>query len=370
VQSADGQNRLQLGVTIHADARFGFGDDAGVLADAFAIRRGRASLRGRVAGRFEFVFSPDFAGGAGIQDAYIETRFSPAFRLRFGKAKTPFGHERLQGVNSLMFLERALSNGLAPNRDIGLQALGDVAGGLLSYAGGVVNGVRDGGSSDGDSDDNKELAGRVVVRPWTRSPSSPLAGLGAAISATTARQMTAAGLPVYRTPVFQQTFLSYTGATADGRINRISPHVFYYRGAFGGFGDFVQSRQPVRRGDVAEPVTHRAWQVAASWVLTGESAADTGVQPRRAFDFGQGGWGALQVAARYHAMSVDRAAIDLGLAAPGSSGRARAWSAGVNWYLSRTVKYVFLFERTTFTDHVTTEREPETVFAFRTLFAF
>jgi phosphate-selective porin OprO/OprP len=371
IQSADGQHRLQLGLLVQADGRFAVDDDARALTDTFAVRRLRPYLRGRVGDRWEFYFNPDVAGSTvAIQDAYIDTRFSTAFRLRVGKAKTPFGHERQQAASNLLFLERGFPTAIAPNRDVGIQVLGDLAGGVVSYAAGVGNGLRDGASGDLDADDNKEVAGRLVVKPFNRTPTSLLGGLGVALSGSTARQTTAASLPLYRTAVFQQTFFSYAGATADGRLRRYSPYVFYYRKVFGAFGEYVTSEVPVKKGAVREQVGHHAWQAAASWVLTGESATEGGVVPRNNFNFGNGHWGALQIAARYQALEVDRAAFDRGLAADGSNRTATAWSTGLNWYLTRNVKYVFLFERTVFDGDVHGTRRPENVFAFRTQLNF
>jgi phosphate-selective porin OprO and OprP len=369
MQSPDGQNRLQISVMIHADGRFAPGEDT--LVDTFAIRRGRASFRGRIADRFEFYFNPDFAGGVlTVQDAYVETRFASSFRVRLGKQKAPVGNERAHTITNLLFLERALPTALTPNRDVGIQVLGDIAGGRLTYGAALMNGVRDGASADLDTDNNKELDGRVVVRPFVRNASDPLSGLSVALSGSTSRQTTAQGLPAYRTTVFQQTFFSYAGATADGRLNRVSPYVSFYRKAFGGFAEVSRSSVPVTKGSVTERIAHRAWQAAASWVVTGETATEAGVQPKTAFNFGQGGWGALQVAVRYHTLSIDQAAFALGLAAGDASRKARAWSAGANWYLNRNVKYVFLFERTTFAGTLISNRPPETVVAFRTQLAF
>ena len=82
-----------------------------------ALRRLRPYLRGRFSKRFEFYFNPDFAGGTlVVQDAYVDTIFSPAFRIRAGKGKTPFGLERLHSASNLLFFNRALPTALVPNR--------------------------------------------------------------------------------------------------------------------------------------------------------------------------------------------------------------------------------------------------------------
>ena len=182
----------------------------------------------------------------------------------------------------------------------------------------------------------------------------------------------AVGLPAFRTTTLLQPFFSYaagaTPAVADGIRTRYSPSIWYLRGPFGGWGEYVRSEVPVRRGNVVQDVAHEAWQVAASWVLTGEAATDSSapLRPRNNFDFGNGHWGAFQVSARYHVLEVDEKAIAFDLAAAGSSRKAAAWTLGLRWYLSGNVTYTVNFERTVFDGNPKGPRRAENGLAFRT----
>ena len=378
IESGNGDFRLQIGLLVHADGRFAADDTNNQVVDTFAIRRARPYLRGRLARRFEFYLNPDFAGGTlVVQDAYIDTVFAPSFRVRAGKAKTPFGFERLHSASNLLFMERAFPNTLVPNRDVGVQVLGDISGGVVSYLAGVSNGVVDGGSGDLDTTDSKDIAGRFVVRPFNKAAATNAArGLGLAISGSRGRQTGTGTLPTLRTVILQQTFFSYatagTAATADGVRTRYSPQIWYFYKAFGGWGEYVHTDTPVRRGADAADVSHDAWQVAGSWVLTGEAATDAGagVRPRVPFNFGNGGWGAFQVAARYHELTVDDEAFTFNLAAPGASRSAEAWTLGLNWYLTGNVRYTFNYERTVFDGDANGPRRAENALAFRTQINF
>src|SRR5437773_161369 len=207
VQSADGDFRLQIGLLLHADGRFAPADSNEAVVDTFGFRRARPYLKGRFARRFEFFFNPDFAGGTlVVQDAYVDTVFAPAFRIRAGKGKTPFGLERLHSASNLLFFDRALPTALVPNRDIGIQILGDISGGVVSYLAGVMNGVPDGGSGDSDTSDSKDVSGRLIVRPFNKIARSPVRGLGLAISGSDGRQTGPLALPSFRTPSLLQPF--------------------------------------------------------------------------------------------------------------------------------------------------------------------
>jgi phosphate-selective porin OprO/OprP len=377
IESGNGDYRLQIGLFIHGDGRFALDDENGQVVDTFAVRRGRPYLRGRVARRFEFYFNPDFAGGTlVVQDAYLDTIFAPALRVRVGKGKTPFGMERLHSASNMLFMERALPNALVPNRDVGVQVLGDIKGGLVSYLGGVMNGVADGASADVDTTDSKDVSGRFIVRPFNSLPAAhPARGLNLAISGSTGRATGAAALPTVRTQILQQPFFTYAtaaGVVADGTRTRYSPQAWYFHKAFGGWMEYVHTSTPVRRGTLTEDVASDAWQLAGSWVLTGENATDaaSGIRPRNNFDFGNGHWGAFQVAARYHELTVDDAAFASALASPGASRKAAAWALGLNWYLTGNIRYIVNFERTVFDDGADGARHPENALGFRTQLFF
>ena len=365
IQSAMGDYRLQIGLLLHADGRFALDDEDADVVNTFALRRVRPYLRGRLAQRFEFYVNPDFANGiVVVQDAYIDTRFSPAFIVRLGKGKTPFGLERLVPVSSLLFYERALPTALVPNRDVGIQVLGDIPGGVVSYAAGVLNGVPDGGSADFDTNDGKDLVGRIAIRPLGAPSKTPWSGLTLAIAGTTGNQ--AGPLATIRTSSLLQNFLTYAGATADGRLNRYSPQASYYFKRAAALAEYVHTRVPVRRGSVRQEIAHEAWQIAGAFVLTsGDTATERGVRPQHNVDFGHGHIGALQVGARYHTLSVDDEAITLGLASADSSREAKAWAVGLNWYLNPYVKYVVDFERTRFYGYDAAVRHAENAIRFR-----
>jgi len=373
IQSADGDFRLQIGLLVHADGRFALDDPDDAIVNTFAFRRLRPYLRGRLARHFEIYFNPDFAGGTlVVQDAYVDTIFAPAFRIRAGKGKTPFGLERLQSASNLLFFNRALPTAVAPNRDIGIQVLGDISGGVVSYMAGVMNGVPDGGSADGDTNDSKDLSGRVIVRPFKRAPTSALNGLSLAIAGSIGRQTGAAALPVFKTQSIEQQYFAYNGASADGVRRRYSPQASYYYKTFGGFAEYAHSEMPIVKRSLREKIADEAWAVSGSIVLTGEAATDAaaGVRPRANFDFGNGHLGAFQIAARYQTLTIDDRAFALNLAAPGSSRKAAGWTLGLNWYLTPNFKYVFNFERTVFDGDSKGPRKAECALLFRTQVAF
>ena len=373
VQSANGDYRLVLGMVAQIDGRFSI-DDPLPITNTFTVRKFRPTFSGRVARYFDFKVMPDFGNGTTVvQDAYVDIRFAPAFRVRTGKDKTPVAYELLQGDAFLLFPERALASSLVPNRDIGIQAQGELHGGKVSYAGGMFNGVPDGTSSTTEIDQNndKDLAGRIVLQPFrvaAGAPARALAGLGVHVGGSHGTQNGA--LAAFRTSVGQTYFSYVTGATARGDRTRVSPAVFYYYRSLGVFAELMHSSQDVVRGDIVRQVTNRAWEATASYVLTGEAASDRGVRPRNNFDPAAGHWGALQLLARYTELTVDRDVFTAALAAPGASRTAQSWTVAANWYPNPAIKWYATFERTVFDGRADGPRSAENVVLFRAQLAF
>jgi phosphate-selective porin OprO/OprP len=368
LQAPNGDYRLVLGMVAQIDGRFSV-DDPLPITNTFTIRKIRPTFSGRVAKFFDFKVMPDFGNGTTVvQDAYFDIRFSPAFRVRSGKDKTPIGYELLQGDAFLLFPERALASSLVANRDVGIQVQGDVVDGKLFYAGGVFNGVPDGTSSTTELDTNntKDLAGRVVWQPFksATTPAGPLNGLGFQVGGSTGQQ--GGALPSFKTSV-QQTYFSYaSGAAASGERRRVSPAIFYYYKAFGAFAEFMRSSQSITLAGAQTDVANQAWEVTGSFVLTGEAASDRGVRPKSSFDPATGKWGALQVLARYSELAVDPVAFAAGLAGVGASRVAQSFTLAANWYPAAYIKYYATFERTVFSG----TRPAENVILFRTQLAF
>jgi len=342
---------LKLGAHVQADGRFYLGDHIPVN-DTFLLRRVRPIFEGTIFKDFDYRLMLDYGANTAtantVQDAYINAHYWPEFQIQVGKFKPPVGLERLQSDVNVRFIERGYPTGLVPNRDVGLQLHGVLFDGVLNYQAGIFNGVADGGSSDVElADDHKDYAGRIFLHPFKSAGVAPLRWLGLGVAGTYGNQNGA--LPKYVTPG-QQTFFSYaTNATAAGTHWRIVPQGYWYWGAFGVLGEYVVSSQKIRQMGATKAIHNEAWQVAATYILTGEQNSFQGVQPRNPFNPVSGGWGAWELAGRFGRLKIDNEAFP-SLAASGSASKATSWGGGVNWYLSRNLKLSLDYEQTYFKD--------------------
>lgn len=420
--SPDGKNEIKFRGLIQADHRHYFNgasdvrersrNRAGLLntatgfnsaEDTSLLRRVRPTIEGKVSGKYGFRFTPEFAGGtASVVDAYVEANLNPAFNVRAGKFKSSVGLERLQGGGDIKFIERSyVTNAILPNRDLGLSVYGDVLDGKLNYNVGVVNGVADGGNISTGTEYNgeREYTARLFATPFVDNANA-LSGLGFGVGATwtdftgeqnlnftdtAAADATRNGLPSYVTNG-QNTFFRYGANTiADGKRFRVSPQANYYYGPLGIIAEYARVDQDVSLvGRLAGTVdntpqpflsgtkkklTHDAWEVAASYLITGEDASFKGVKPKNDFDLDKGGWGAWELVARYSEINLDsdtfknrfgqyanenqNAGIPTGINSAYADGTksaksAKSWTAGVNWYLNTNAKISLNYEHTKF----------------------
>jgi phosphate-selective porin OprO/OprP len=253
---------------------------------------------------------------------------------------------------------------------------GDLLNKKLNYAVGIFNGVADGGENTTTQDINsaKEYSGRIFTTPFADSDSA-LRGLGFGIAGTTGnsngianKSTVTSNLASYKTPGQANSFFNFRSkavtststdissaadnVVANGSRVRLSPQAYYYNGPVGIIAEYASVEQGVKIGTTpggAKTFKNEAWQLAGSWLLTGEDASFKGVKPYSPFST-NGGWGAWELVARYQENNIDKAAVDTVFIDPAkaNAGSAKTWGAGVNWYLNQSSKFAFNLEETRF----------------------
>lgn len=362
VRSGDSNFLMNIHGYVQADARF-YVNGNSPANDTFLLRRVRPIFEGTVFDRFDYRFMPDFGSGnvnsssagnnALLDDAYVNARLWPQIQVQAGKYKSPVGLERLQSSAELLFVESGYATQLTPNYDLGLEVHNNLFNSPISYAIGIFNGAIDSGSSDADTThEGKDVAGRLFFQPFLRSDRGALNKLGFGIGGSVGNHN--GPLPSYKTPG-QQTFFSYASTVAAaGEQYRIDPQFFYYWGPFGVLGEYIVSLQKVRAGAFpsTERFDNRAWQVEASYFLTGDnnsfrSSSRNAFQPLHSLNFGNGSWGAFEVVARINQLSLDRSAFPKYVSSA-SAREATSWAVGLNWYLNSNVRLYVDYEQTHF----------------------
>jgi len=359
LKSADAAYTLRFYGLLQADSRWFIND--GVLsdrADTFLIRRFRPGMGGTLFNFSDFRFTPDLAGGtAAVFDAYVDLHPFPELRLRVGKFKPPLGLERLQGDASLEFLERALSQNLTPQRDVGASLWGDIAGGIVRYDLGIFNGATDNTNPDIDSNHAKDFVGRLLIQPFKTEALKSYGSLGVHFAVSTGNRLgtpTATQLPTFRSGGQQAIFSYLAPANADGvafahhRETRINPAIFYYFGSLGFLAEYVQAHQQIQKGNPITTLTNRAGHATLSYAFNALNSLE-GAVPLTRFDPAKGTWGALEVALRVNYLKISDAAFDFQLASETASiRRAVAEAVALTWIPSLTTRLAVSYELTSF----------------------
>jgi phosphate-selective porin OprO/OprP len=337
---------IRLGAVAQGDARF-FATEGDVGTDQFLLRRARITLQGVIA-PIGFRVIPDFGQGRlEVEEAWAEVHAGSAVAIRAGHQKVPVGMEWLRGSSDLAFIERALPSALVPRSDPGVTLRVEPADGI-EMAFGVFNGVPDGASGGIDASDGKDLAVRVFAQPF----SGPLAGLGVGVGASYGEEAGSPGAPAlasYRTATGRTVASFRSGdstVVAAGARARVAPQASLTVGPASAYGEWVVSMHAVERAGLAETISASAWQVAATFVLTGEDATLGRLRPDR--PLGSGGVGAFEVALRYHALTLEDDAFPFFIDPDAGARTAQSITGGINWYLTPFARVSFNAERTAF----------------------
>jgi len=332
--------------------------------DTFFIRAARVKVDGTFFRDFGFQVEGDFPSSTTgptptLQSAFVEWRKLKEFRLMFGQIKAPISQERLRSRLFSDFVDDPMLTRFVPGYDIGVQAHGALADGILGYQVAVTNGrshLDNGGRSRNDDNDTKELVGRITVSPFVTDRESILKGLrvGAAGSYTrvesvpivaTATATVTANSPTnfdLITPELGVTLLDPTAAAAvtfDGRRSRLNAEISYAVGPVCVRAEYLVRRDTVVSGALREIVPTSAWMASITWILTGEEKLpETRITPDHPFDL-EGGWGAVELAFRVADARVSNRLGDVGVVLAGNSLEVTSISGGVNWWLTRNVRF-------------------------------
>ena len=171
----------------YIQAYYGWFEDDNV-DDTFEIRRAFVALSGKIQSDVAFKVQVDAAASSNIlRDGWIKYSGLPWAVITLGQFKIPFSHEQITGASKLDTIERSrVATALSYGRDLGLMLEGDVVDEALLYAVAIVNGT---GRNTADSNDSKDVVGRVVVAPFKfKRGDNAFGDLRAGVSFQTGRQ--------------------------------------------------------------------------------------------------------------------------------------------------------------------------------------
>jgi phosphate-selective porin OprO and OprP len=398
--SADGQNCISLTSRIHFD---GGGYDyhpntaATVpqrLDDGVNLRRARIGVLGKFMGDWNYALIYDFGGSSdgfastatvpvggvpvavgflpggalsGVENAYLSyTGFRPfggTLAIEGGILDLPITLDEASSSNDIPFMERASSGVIA--RSFAADDFRSAFGGRwfndVFWAGAYVTGPTTGAihsaSSVNPNGTTEQLGAAARVAGQIVSGKDYSLHLGADAEflidpphnlVTKTQTLTFADRPELR---IDPTTLISTGAIANvsgAQVYNVEAAATYgplfFQGEYFWFNvdrNAVTGLPPFG----APSLKFQGGYAEATFILTGETrkynaaaAAYLGVVPEHPVSLADGGWGAWEIAGRVSTIDLNN---QLGTATGIAGGRQTVYTAGLNWYVNRNVRFLF-----------------------------
>jgi phosphate-selective porin OprO/OprP len=350
--------RIDFEAKLQEDAHSSYAPVTGL--NTWELHRNRFGVQGHLFKRIEYEIEREFTERELTQkdvllgitpsshwkDVDVNLTYVKNAQVRLGKFKIPFGLDELTGVTHNDFVYRSLgAMYLAPARDIGGMVHGRFLKRGLNYWAGVFRHDGDNARSKKIQGGNRTVAARVTGAPFRSLTSSAFGavevGTAFTLSALSDDSFQPNGLRG-RTIMTQDTF--YQTVFVKGQRRRWEADLDWTAGPASARAEYTwvsDDRLGQGIGNENLPDARaRAWYVSGTWVLTGE---DKKRPLKPAQPFLQGGFGAIEVAARFERMWFDSAG---GTDTPFRNSRAetifptgeRALTLGINWTLNRFVK--------------------------------
>jgi phosphate-selective porin OprO/OprP len=394
--TADQQNCISLTSRIQFDGGgYDYRPDTAAtvpqrLDDGVNLRRARIGVLGKFLGDWNYALIYDFGGSSdgfdstaavngtpvgflpggalsGVQNAYLSyTGFRPfggTLAIEGGIMDLPFTLGEATSSNDILFMERASSQVIASTMaaDDFRSAFGARWFNDRFWAGAYVTGPTTGAIHSASSVNPNGMTEQLgtVARIAGQIVSGPDYSLHLGADAgfllmpphnlvTNAQTVTFTDRPELR---IDPTQLISTGAIAN-----VSGAQVYGVEAAGAYGPlFFQGEYywfNVERNAAtglppfgAPNLKFEGGYAQASFVLTGETheynpsaAAYYGIVPAQPFSLAGGGWGAWEIAGRFSTIDLND---QLGTATGVAGGRQTIYTAALNWYVSRNIRFMF-----------------------------
>jgi phosphate-selective porin OprO and OprP len=363
IKSADGQFSISPYGYVNTDYRAYKGD--GAPSDTFLLRNARFGFQGSYGSHFDFALLADAASTTGsvVRDVYLNVRIKPEFQFQAGQFKAPFAQETGIGDTNLDFVERGFQSMLYPSaattyRSPGVALHGDIYGGVMQYWVGAFNGK---GYALANTTNEPEVVGRLRFYPWRKSNSDWFKQLAFGGSIDHARSRGLSGDQSFSGVLPDGVYNFFPQFAINGPIERYNGEFTYIKSRFALRGEYDQlnmfrqnvgSEQAGGLGFLSLPgITAKAWDIGATYLLTGEKQPENGT-PRVSHPLfgpdtpgGQGrGLGAWALTFRFTGVQAKEPQADFlsyytpGFV-PGFNDHTFEYTAGLNWYPNYWVKY-------------------------------
>jgi len=326
VENADKSIKLKFGGRIMYDMGFfSLNDEAETngytlkSSNGTELRRARFFISGTIYKNVDFKLNVDFAGGeVTLKDAFITLKNLPMGNVRVGHFKEPFRLEAQTSSKYFTFMERATLISMLAERSSGAMLFDQFADKKMSWQFGVFRGA-DASSDKKVANGDYAVTGRVAG--LVLKDDENLLHIGAGYSYRKPQEDKEYGYKVRPETHISNKYI-VTAVSDVENVNLMNVEAAWVANSFSLQGEFLKAKV-----NAITDQDFSSYYMQASYFLTGEkrvyknSMVGFGrVKPLK--NFGENGYGALQVALRYS--YIDGVNND----------QMSNVTAGVNWHLN------------------------------------
>ena len=346
VQSKDDKYSIKVGGRLHAQGATHL-NEGGLQSigvnptDGTELRRARMEMSGTIQEDWRWAAEVDFAdNGSRILDFWLSYTGIEDTAITAGHQKQPYSLSLEMSSNDIAYVERSIDNALVVpfvDRAIGMRM--DTHGENWFFAGGLFGesvGPTDNGQPGGN--EGWGAAGRFIYAPVITDDTIVHLGVRGA-HRLPADDRQAATIRT-ETTNFSNTFVINTTINDLDSVTLFGPEVGLSYGPFTLLGEY-NFAEFEREG--ASTLNFSSWHVGATWLFGAAPYAkayriDAGEfkRPVPLHDFSMhsgGGWGALELGARY--ASIDTTDGNF------TGGSQETTSLAANWYINNNVRLMF-----------------------------
>jgi phosphate-selective porin OprO/OprP len=314
------------------DFDYSYIDDSKDSYSQGEVRRVRLFLKGKFLEDFKYEVEYDTASNNGFKDLYLAYKISPNITIKAGQTKEPFGLENLTSSKYESFMEGSLISTFAHKRRVGLLAesnykfLNHTLTGGIGYFRRSINDMID------ENEDSVTYSGRLT---YAFTPSKERVfhiGFSASQSEFNERKLK------YKTDLNSHV---YRGSVIKSKVKNVDKTKRYQSELAMIFGPFsFESEYSTLSANSINDYDFDGWYAQFGYFLTGEhknykrkSATFKQVKINNPFEYGDGGYGAVELALRVSGIDLTRDALD-------KKREELDTTFGVNWYLRDDMRII------------------------------
>src|SRR5262245_41868453 len=343
------------------------------LPNTVFVRQARLEFEGTILKDFGFKVQADFGTGltnqstgaapsnvvGTLRDGYLDFKRWKEFQIRIGQFLMPLSQEDYSSSRFIDFTERSVMNRFNPSRELGIQAFGTLFDGVLDYFAVLSNGqatLMDGGRAVNDSNDQKEGILAFRVRPFQNSGNDWLKGLRISLAGSygIVDDIATATFDIITTELSVMYLDSQPGGPQlDGTRRRIVPNLSWPIGPFSLRAEYIYRTDDLPAAAPVEALRMKGWYAYVTYILTGENKKPED----RIVPLGE--WGAVELAFRVAQAKIQNAFESTIFLPAGNAELVTSYTFGVNWWVTRNVRFTLDIIREKYSDPLQFETRRE-----------